>query len=212
MEQSPSWEANRSSASQEIPGILWNPKVHYRIHKCPPPVPVLSQLNQVHAPSPSPTPSHFRLISVPLWKVAAKYWISSRRQPKRGGPPAGGLGIVQPNPYLKTGHVTRRIHVPRVWTDHLVQPEQLSTWTKFEVNESVSNQQNPTVMWCKMCPQNWLIYILPLVERRSFLIVWRRKCWLVMRFPSHLTDACFVHNFLFQSWLNMKSRLGSGHS
>jgi len=29
MEQSLSWEANRFSASQEIPRILRNPKVHY---------------------------------------------------------------------------------------------------------------------------------------------------------------------------------------
>jgi len=46
MQQSPSWETNRFSASQEIPRIVRNPKVHYRIHKYPPPVPVWASLIQ----------------------------------------------------------------------------------------------------------------------------------------------------------------------
>jgi hypothetical protein len=35
MQQSTSWEADRFSASQEIPLILWNQRVHYRIHNSP---------------------------------------------------------------------------------------------------------------------------------------------------------------------------------
>ena len=51
MVHSPSWAANWFAASQEIPRISRNPKVHYRTHKHPPSVSILGQSNPVHIPT-----------------------------------------------------------------------------------------------------------------------------------------------------------------
>ena len=48
--QCPSWAADWFAASQEIPRVSRNPKVHYRTHKRTPPVPILGQPNPVHLP------------------------------------------------------------------------------------------------------------------------------------------------------------------
>jgi len=47
MEQSPSRQANRFSASKEILRTLWNPQAQYRVYKCPPPVAILSQIDKI---------------------------------------------------------------------------------------------------------------------------------------------------------------------
>jgi len=76
-EQGSYWETKRFSASQKIPHILWNRKVHYRIHQHPLPVPILRQIDPVYAHT-----SHFlkiRLnIILPSAPGSSKWSLSLR--------------------------------------------------------------------------------------------------------------------------------------
>ena len=77
MEQGVSWEAKRFSASQEIPRILWNPKVHCRIHKCPPPVPILSQIDFLYTSTSHILKTHLYII-LPSMPWSFKWSLSPR--------------------------------------------------------------------------------------------------------------------------------------
>jgi hypothetical protein len=52
IEQTPSLEAGSHSADQEMPGFLWNPKVHNRVHNSPPLDPILKLMNHVYTAQP----------------------------------------------------------------------------------------------------------------------------------------------------------------
>jgi len=99
MEQSPSSEANQFSASQEIPCILWNLKVYYCVYNSPPPVPILSQINPVHA-----LPSH--ILKIHLNIILSSMPGSSKRS----------LFLRFPTktlytPFLSPIHATRSAHL-----------------------------------------------------------------------------------------------------
>jgi hypothetical protein len=69
------WEANSASASQEIPRILRNPKIHYRIQKHRAPAPILSQVNPVRASPSYLLMIHFDII-LPSTHMSSQWALS----------------------------------------------------------------------------------------------------------------------------------------
>ena len=98
MEQSPTWEYNRSSASQEVPRILWNPTVHHHNHKRQPPVPILSHSNQVYAPSYF-LKIYFNII-VPSTMSRSSKWLFSFRFPHLSSPLLSTVRGAYPSPLI----------------------------------------------------------------------------------------------------------------
>jgi len=88
MVQSPSWEANWFAASQEIPRISRNPKVHYPTYKFPPPVSILGQPYPVHTPTSHLLEIHPNIIHPstprsPEWSISLRFPQQDPIQPSQ---------------------------------------------------------------------------------------------------------------------------------
>ena len=99
------WKANWFAASQEIPRISRNPKVHYHTHKRPPPVSILVQPNPVHIPTSYLLKIHLNIIhpSTPR----SPQWSPSLRFPHQDPihPPLLTHTRHMPSPDQSTYHV-----------------------------------------------------------------------------------------------------------
>jgi hypothetical protein len=137
MEQSPSRETYRFAASPEIPRVLLNPKVHYRIHNCSPPVPILSQPSPFHTLT-----SHFLKMSlfrclghtkasVQVRGFVCKCFVTNigfhseellapSPNPQTGGPPLVGCRDCLFNIFAATVHIGGRSSIRNLRTLHAV--------------------------------------------------------------------------------------------
>ena len=91
MVQYPSWEAKWFAASQEIPRISRNPKVHYRTHKRPPPVSILGHPNPVHIPTSNlleirPNIIHPSTPRSPQWSLSLRFPHQDPKHPPLSSP------------------------------------------------------------------------------------------------------------------------------
>ena len=193
MEQSPSWEANPFPDSQEIPRILWSPQVHYRSNKCPPPVPILSQLEPFHNHTFYFLKIHLNII-LPSTPGSLKWHLS--------------LGFPHQNPkyafsYPHTRYIPHPSHSSRF--DHSIN---VGWGVHIQSHNQLQNSSSPT--WMKR--NNSFVFVglfrsakLPLFSPFIVVCIWHHSS--VRRTP---TTASNSTAYLAWLWKISKPYIASG--
>ena len=101
--QSPSWEADSFTARFRI---LQKPKVHYRVHNSPPPVPVMNQMNPVYLNTSDYFTINFNIITLSMTRSSK--WSPSVRFPHQKS--------VRIYPLPHTCYMPHQAHFS--WSDH----------------------------------------------------------------------------------------------
>ena len=203
MVQSPSWEANWLAASQGIPRILWNPKVHYRTRKPPPPVPILGQPNPVHIPTSHLLEIHRNIIHPskprsPQWSLSLLFPLQDHIHPtllthtRHMPSPSHSFSILSLSQYWVRGtdHLTPRYAVSSKYSPqhHVLKHPQLPflplcQWPSFTPIQN--NRQNYSS-----------IYLNPAIAQYKLMCL-----WYLVNPHGGLTQLCGIWEDNKNGWL-----------
>ena len=173
MVQSPSWEANWFVASQEIPRISRNPKVHYRTRKRPPPVSILGQPNPVHISTSHLLEIHSNIIHPS--KPRSPQWSPSLRFPQQD----------PIHPLSSTIRATCNFSIIVIYLYGLWKVSRILRTQRAE--SLILYAQNSRLMFGCIIYTQWILFIrYNKAFPRSF---WYEKIWTCMVFLCRIQEA-----------------------